>query len=67
MTAVSTIADTASTNRGQSDDLDHLYCCDPDLALCGSDLNDVSEDQMVGVLCVVCEDLEWRPCPECGN
>jgi len=50
---------------GLSDDdneLLHTYCdCDPDLALCGVDLTNVSEAED-GVLCIVCEDLIDLPC-----
>jgi len=49
------------------DDLDHLYCCDPNRALCGSDLTDspeLADDEDEN--CVVCIDLDEQPCPDCG-
>lgn len=47
---------------GASLELDHIYCCSPDVSLCGLDISrhpviDVDEH-----LCVVCEDLEDEPC-----
>lgn len=54
------------TTNGSSD-LDHLYCCDPDLALCGTDVSDVPEiDADSDITCVVCADLDGEPCsPGC--
>lgn len=48
-------------NRGS--DLDHVYCCDPSLALCGADISDqpeIDDDRVIS--CVVCNDLEGQPC-----
>lgn len=46
--------------------LDHAYCCDPDLSLCGVDMNGwkfiASFDP--AKLCIVCEHIEL--CPKCG-
>lgn len=50
---------TASTS---DDQLTHIYCCNPDLGLCGTDLSDTPEVDEDGILCVVCEDLEEEPC-----
>ncbi len=49
------------------DDLNHWYCCDPDLALCGIDLTDVAEmDDDEEVNCAACLDLAGKPCsPKC--
>lgn len=47
--------------------LNHIFCCDPGLALCGAD---VSEDEVVDLEdadCIVCLDLEDQPCPTCGE
>lgn len=46
----------AATTTG--DDLDHLYCCDPDTALCGTDISDNTEADFEHPDCVVCADLE---------
>lgn len=50
---------TASTS---DDGLTHIYCCDPNLGLCGTDLTDHPDVDEDGILCVVCEDLEDEPC-----
>lgn len=45
----------------------HVFCCDPDIALCGEDVSDVPEVPAgVGDDCIVCLDLETQPCPRCG-
>jgi len=38
--------------------LDHVYCCDPDVALCGADLSDHVESSMATNPCVLCIALE---------
>lgn len=46
--------------------LDHFYCCNPDVAYCGADLSDVPEayfDEHGPTVCVVCADLDNQPCP----
>jgi hypothetical protein len=49
------------------DGLDHLYCdCNPDKALCGTDLTDWEFKEDVEVGCVVCTAMEYLPCPICG-
>lgn len=48
-------------------DITHLYCCNPDVALCGTDVSDVPElADDAEITCVVCADLEEQPCPTCG-
>jgi len=44
------------------DGLDHLYCCDPDLALCGIDISGHHEDDSLPGTCVVCLALEFAAC-----
>lgn len=39
----------------------HWYCCDPNIAYCGTDLSGVPKKDE-GDMCVVCEDLEDEPC-----
>jgi hypothetical protein len=53
----------------ESDDcLRHVYCCDPETALCGTDLSDTDEtDDDDAPTCVVCLDLEDVTCPRCGE
>ncbi|MEU3160028.1 hypothetical protein ABZ753_21595 [Streptomyces griseoincarnatus] len=45
----------------------HVFCCDPDRALCGHDVsNDPEVPNPTPNDCVVCLDLEEQPCPRCG-
>ncbi|MFK4801738.1 hypothetical protein ACI3K5_24025 [Streptomyces sp. MPA0124] len=45
----------------------HVFCCNPDRALCGHDVsNDPEVDGPTPTDCVVCLDLEEQPCPVCG-
>ena len=56
-----------ATRTGSDSDITHLYCCDPDTALCGEDLAESPEVPYgVGVDCVVCEDLDQLACSNCG-
>lgn len=58
-----TPAETTST----SDVIAHVYCCDPDTALCGHDITDMPEvDGPTANDCIVCLDLHDQPCPHCG-
>lgn len=60
------IAPTADTAGRVTHELDHLYCCDPDIALCGTDISDSPELFDDGATtCVVCDDLEDQLCPRC--
>jgi hypothetical protein len=55
----------APTRTGGPTSLNHIFCCDPDTALCGAD---VSDDELVDEAdCAVCLDLEDLPCPTCGE
>jgi hypothetical protein len=57
----------ANTDQGL-DDLVHVVCiCDPDTALCGTNATGhdwLDEDE--ATTCVVCQDLEHKPCKRCG-
>ncbi|MFI0897731.1 hypothetical protein [Streptomyces sp. NPDC020983] len=58
----------ATTSTGC--DLDHIYCpCDPDTALCGTDITGATFVDDVDTACVVCLDLEETdaPCALCGS
>lgn len=46
------------TITGSADDLNHVYCCDPDVALCGTDISGDEEVEYDTANCVVCLDLE---------
>lgn len=61
------LAPAPAKPTADSSDLDHLYRCDPDLALCGTDVSDVPEiDADSDITCVVCADLDGEPCsPGC--
>jgi hypothetical protein len=52
-----------STTSG--DDLAHVYCCNPDIALCGTDLCGVPEIPDDETTCVVCVDLDDAGLPCC--
>lgn len=60
-------APTLARTEGSNDAITHVWCCDPDLALCGEDVSAEPEvPDGVGVDCVVCIDLEDHPCsPGC--
>lgn len=53
-----------------SDELDHLYCCDENVAMCGIDLTDVVEipADEDGPVCPLCNyvESEGLPCPAPG-
>jgi hypothetical protein len=51
-------------------DVDHLYCCDPDLSLCGEDISGSAEVYVdEGNVCPLCDvlDLMVPGCPRCGE
>ncbi|MFB8182554.1 hypothetical protein ACFC8N_42525 [Streptomyces sp. NPDC055966] len=63
--AVPVAAPTLDLTRSDSETT-HVFCCNPDLALCGSDVSDTPVVPAgVGDDCVVCLDLEQQPCPHC--
>lgn len=56
--------------RADSDyDLDHWYCCDPNIAYCGRDISGDAEGHADENLCPLCALVEENhiPCPECGG
>jgi len=71
-----TMADELVREQQAEDDDDglcHTYCeCDEDIALCGAEVATAEEvDEFIvpadALLCVVCEDLDGRPCQRCGR
>lgn len=44
----------------------HWWCCDPNTAICGTDLTNAPEVEDDDVNCHVCTDLVNQPCPLCG-
>lgn len=65
MDAAATLPAQARTSGPTN--INHIFCCDPDTALCGAD---ISGDEIVDydeADCVVCLDLEHQTCPLCGE
>lgn len=62
-----------SVSRVKADpDEDHLYCCNPDVSLCGLDITEHPERDFADEeCCPLCADLEDLPCgpgcPEVGE
>ncbi|MFD5081886.1 hypothetical protein ACFWOG_04490 [Kitasatospora sp. NPDC058406] len=57
-----------TTNTTGNNDLNHVYCCSPNTALCGTDITDARDDDTADITCIVCADLIWdnTPCsPTC--
>jgi hypothetical protein len=50
------------TTTGTRPDITHVYCCNPDMALCGEDLSSQHEVDDDDQPCVVCSDLEDQEC-----
>jgi hypothetical protein len=68
MTADTLTHPTAPPQPANGDDEpDHLYCCDPDIAMCGVDVSDATEvgPDIDGPLCKLCAYVcdEGLPCP----
>lgn len=57
----------ATAPSGSGDEVDHLYCCDRNLAMCGMDLSQVPETEITR-LCRYCDYIETEnlPCPSPG-
>lgn len=59
-----------ASEHDDEDDLTHLFCsCNPNRALCGTDL---TEGEMVESVsppekCIVCVHMDYEPCPLCGD
>ncbi|WP_433225542.1 hypothetical protein [Actinomadura formosensis] len=72
MTAPAPLPDTAPPGRGD-DDVEHLYCCDPDRSLCGLDISgheDHTDEPESEEVCPWCKALEalGLPCgPDCKD
>lgn len=61
------MAPERTTPGDAEDDLDHFYCCDPDVAYCGADISGayvVMSAEMTN-LCPMCEVLDDTLCPRC--
>jgi hypothetical protein len=57
------VAPTINPASTGSDELNHIYCCDPDIALCGTDISADNEVDLDVANCVVCLDLEAAALP----
>lgn len=66
---VQDIAERLGGNDDDKPEIYHLYCHDPDKALCGEDLTDELEVEFGDEhqICVVCDDLDNYTCEECGE
>jgi hypothetical protein len=51
---------------GDPYDVDHWYCCDPNVAYCGLDLTGVPEGETAGVMCPLCVLAEETDTIVCG-
>jgi hypothetical protein len=72
MTALLEKSPETTDTGNDNDDLDHLFHCNPDIGLCGSDISGtpMAADDVVipkDNLCIVCDDLVDHPCPICGE
>jgi hypothetical protein len=64
---VTALADPATHTTDLNDQTTHVYCCNPDTALCGLDISEMPEvPDGTGHDCIVCTDLEEQQCPDCG-
>lgn len=69
MNALATPQTQADIGPSGGDGLNHLYCCDENLGLCGTDLGG-HQETADDTTCVVCVELEAsdRPCrPGCQD
>jgi hypothetical protein len=52
----------------RDDDLDHWYCCDPNVSFCGRDISEIPDVPFDVASCVVCESMaDTYVCPECDE
>ncbi|MET7938180.1 hypothetical protein [Streptomyces sp. NPDC005322] len=70
--AVPTPTPAEGVGSADDDELDHVYCCDPDRGLCGADLSDVADvvdnwDNGDADVCRVCVELERGGVPCCAT
>lgn len=58
---------TAEGRTKADPDENHLYCCNPDVSLCGLDITDTNEQDFADEeCCPICRDLSGLPCrPGC--
>ncbi|MFF0597868.1 hypothetical protein [Streptomyces antibioticus] len=64
---MTSIAPEPVTTLAPADDEVHVVCCNPDVALCGTDVAGLPwGDGDEETTCIVCRDLEHQNCPRCG-
>lgn len=65
--AASTPVSGTAASAPPSDEVTHVYCCDPDRSLCGLDLTGTGPARPGEQDCVVCADLDEADidCPLC--
>ncbi|WUH94609.1 hypothetical protein OG900_33640 [Streptomyces sp. NBC_00433] len=68
MSGLSLLSAASEQATSSDDGLDHVYCCDPDIALCGTDISGADFAAFDAASCVVCADLDDTdaPCARCG-
>jgi hypothetical protein len=67
---VSTEAQSSTSSTDDPvDDMHHMYCCDQEKSLCGTDLSGAPDLGHVAWdrLCPMCEVLSRLPCAWCGD
>lgn len=65
---------TLALKEAHDDDIDHVYCCDPNTSICGKDISDLDEecdpDCWTHPTCSVCwinrHSILWT-CPLCDK
>lgn len=63
------VNDTASVTAVSPvvDEMHYVCSCDPNVALCGTDVTHERWDETREATCVVCDDLAEADCPRCGE
>lgn len=69
MTQAATVEAPAPADTDDAFDVDHWYCCNPNIAYCGRDISGDPEGHRDTNLCLLCVLVEEKhiPCPECGG
>ncbi|MFC9973506.1 hypothetical protein ACFVH6_21690 [Spirillospora sp. NPDC127200] len=70
--SLQTLPRPASPGAEDDESVEHLYCCDPNRALCGVDITDdedLGDAETDGPECPLCEVLIDQPCgvPGCPD
>lgn len=66
MTAL--LTEEKTSQQKHDDDETHISCCIPNKAMCGVDTAEANWVSIsTEVTCVVCADLEFGFCPDCGE